>query len=416
MDHLFFEGDLDATLRATMEAALKDIDDWSQDQLVRQSETEIIDYVVNQRSVRCPVLDLDNWWMDEPEDGKARMDDPERERFYGHPIEYDVTRTTVHIPFDGEDVFFRLRPSSFSTNPPRAVIGKGEIILRYEDREFDPEAIRQRVNETIGKINTHLERSRAQADRHNAELPGAVEATLRMRKDRILANQNTARAVGIPIRRRDDAPPIPVPMQRKTIRTERPRPKTVNSPYEPEPMMDDAIFEAAVDVLRAGGVELERLPETTLALPEEGRRNLLLVALNSQFEGRAGGEMFNGSGKTDILLRVDGRNVFIAEIKIWHGTKAFTAAIDQLLGYTVWRDSKAVLILFIETKNGTAIIDKAAAAIAEHPRHRKTVAASRPDERRDFIFEGDADPARDIHLTFLPFVVRPPDTETLADD
>ena len=38
--------------------------------------------------------------------------------------------------------------------------------------------------------------------------------------------------------------------------------------------------------------------------------------LNAQFEGKAAGEVFNGQGKTDILIREGGRNAFIAECKV----------------------------------------------------------------------------------------------------
>jgi hypothetical protein len=37
------------------------------------------------------------------------------------------------------------------------------------------------------------------------------------------------------------------------------------------------------------------------------------VQLNRHFEGAATGETFNHRGKTDILIRVDGKNIFIAE-------------------------------------------------------------------------------------------------------
>jgi hypothetical protein len=43
------------------------------------------------------------------------------------------------------------------------------------------------------------------------------------------------------------------------------------------------------------------------------------------------------------------------------------AAIDRLLGYKVWRDTKTSLILFIHRKNVTEMIDKAHDVITGHP-------------------------------------------------
>jgi hypothetical protein len=43
------------------------------------------------------------------------------------------------------------------------------------------------------------------------------------------------------------------------------------------------------------------------------------VQLNGAFKGQATGETFNFQGKTDILIRFEGKNVFIAECKFWKG-------------------------------------------------------------------------------------------------
>jgi hypothetical protein len=65
--------------------------------------------------------------------------------------------------------------------------------------------------------------------------------------------------------------------------------------------------------------------------------------LNGVFEGQATGETFNFQGKTDILIRAQGKNIFIAECKFWKGEKVFLETIDQLLSYLSWRDSKAAI-------------------------------------------------------------------------
>src|SRR5215211_2947366 len=51
-------------------------------------------------------------------------------------------------------------------------------------------------------------------------------------------------------------------------------------------------------------------------------RDNLVVMLNSHYEGQATGETFNRSGKTDNLVRVEDRNVFIGECKWWPGASA----------------------------------------------------------------------------------------------
>lgn len=48
---------------------------------------------------------------------------------------------------------------------------------------------------------------------------------------------------------------------------------------------------------------------------EEAIRTVLLVALNGHYEGQASGETFNFEGQTNILIRSEGRSVFIGECK-----------------------------------------------------------------------------------------------------
>ncbi len=78
---------------------------------------------------------------------------------------------------------------------------------------------------------------------------------------------------------------------------------------------------------------IERNPKAIATLDEEANCTHFLLQLNSNYEGSAAGEIFNASGKTDIIIRVEDRNIFIAECKFWKGTKAFSEAIDQLLSY-----------------------------------------------------------------------------------
>lgn len=54
--------------------------------------------------------------------------------------------------------------------------------------------------------------------------------------------------------------------------------------------------------------------------------------------------------KIDILIRHENTNICIAECKIWRGIKSYCAAIDQLLSYLTWRDTKTALKIFVDNK------------------------------------------------------------------
>jgi hypothetical protein len=187
---------------------------------------------------------------------------------------------------------------------------------------------------------------------------------------------------------------------------ETPRRSTASGPFEPEPVLAETQYEQALSVLRNARNALERTPAMTANLDEEKIRDLLLVFLNAQFEGAAAGEVFNAAGKTDILIRADDRNVFIAECKIWKGPKTIRDALSQLLSYLAWRDTKAALLLFIRTGEPTTIITESIAEIEGHTNYKKTHDTTEDGERYDFTLHANGDMNKEIKLAFLPFALQ----------
>jgi hypothetical protein len=184
------------------------------------------------------------------------------------------------------------------------------------------------------------------------------------------------------------APPAsPFPVRRRTnpeavlniaVPPRRPQSVTVTSRppakgFAPEPQISQEDFAAIVQDIRSMGLAAERFPDTFGTMPEPVLREILLVVLNNQF-GPSGGELFSRRGKTDVAIWHETGAVFIAECKFWPGEKGFGAAIEQLLGYLVWRDTKAALVLFIREQNVSAIQEKARQALREHARFKRQVA------------------------------------------
>jgi hypothetical protein len=145
-------------------------------------------------------------------------------------------------------------------------------------------------------------------------------------------------------------------------------------------------------------------------MEEEEIRNLLLVDLNGHYEGAATGETFSASGKTDILLRADGKNVFIAECKFWEGSKALLAAIDQLLGYLTWRDTKAALIIFSKNADFSNVLAQIQETIPNHPKFKRSLKRLSESHFR-YLFGQKNDPQRELYLAATAFNV-PKDKET----
>ncbi len=122
----------------------------------------------------------------------------------------------------------------------------------------------------------------------------------------------------------------------------------------------DPVFEDKISLLSSKGYSdilnhifvlgrnLEKLKHLVEKFDEEGFREYFLPYLNSVSKNHsATGETFNKIGRSDILIQdTEGKNVFIAECKLWKGEGEILKAIDQLLGrYVNWRDEKVALII-----------------------------------------------------------------------
>ena len=166
---------------------------------------------------------------------------------------------------------------------------------------------------------------------HNSNLCELGEQLIQKRRTRALASANLLTALNIPVRQREGKQPtFRAPEIARRIEIQRPIVK--EQPFQPEPAINMTDYEDVLRALEQMIVCMERSPETFQSMGEEDLRNLLLMQLNVTYEGRATGETFNKNGKTDILIRDQGKNVFIAECKIWRGQSQYKEAIDQLQG------------------------------------------------------------------------------------
>ena len=219
-------------------------------------------------------------------------------------------------------------------------------------------------------------------------------------------------ALNLPLKRRPDAATtsaIPVVRKKRPVIV----PPTPKEAFRPEPTLPDTEYDAILDIIESLSKMIERSPTTFVNMNEEQIRDLILVSLNGHYEGGATGETFNGQGKTDILIRAEDRNVFVAECKFWSGSKALQGAIDQILGYLTWRDTKAALLIFIKNKDFTNVLTGIAKAVPQHPNCKREVRQV-SDTHVRYLFRQKNDAARDLYLAVQAFHI--PKSGSIAGD
>jgi len=171
-------------------------------------------------------------------------------------------------------------------------------------------------------------------------------------------------ALGVPVTRREQvSETFTVPVKKRPLIVT--KPAASSRAYKPEPALDAEVYRHILRVCHDCGLEIERHPSIYAGKSEETLRDHFLMVLSPHFQSVTG-ETFNKKGRTDILIRHDAANVFVAECKFWKGQRAHTKTIDQLLGYLTWRDSKAAILCFVRNRELTPVLTSLVTATRSH--------------------------------------------------
>ena len=313
---------------------------------------------------------------------------------------YEKQVLKFHVPFSGSADLIRCAPSLI-TWTIEIELSDQDFCFEIIDFNNDTENIKQQLNADLKKIMQQLQNVNSQVNAYNIRLEPEIKQTFNTRKKKILSNKDVLASLGIPIKKADNVSPtfaIPTPQIRKKIVVSKPTVKDII--FKPEPTIDEKIYYEILKSIHDVGKQFERLPSLYANKQEEPLRDHFLMMLEPNFEGSATGETFNKEGDADILLRYEGKNVFIAECKFWDGKKVFLNAISQLLGYLTWRDSKAAVIMFVPNKDFTSVLKTAKSSIVEHPNYLDCVGEN--DETWfNYIFHLNDDRNRKVYLAVM---------------
>ena len=282
--------------------------------------------------------------------------DPMRHvRDRSRPFYLPGTSVSFHVPFDGDSKLFHAQPSRFTLSRPHADVRDRELVFSYQRLDHDAEAVKAEFERELAEVREYLSWVQNEVAPFNESLSAKANQRIVRRREKLLKDQGMVSQLGYPLRRREDAPRT----YTATASRRRPRvtsPASGDKPFVPEPALDLAEYDNIISIIDGMVHVMERSPDAFKGMKEEDMRTHFLVQLNGQYEGQATGETFNCSGKTDILVRADNKNIFVAETKFWAGPKRLLEALDQLLGYAAWRDGKLSLIIFNRTKNLSAVL------------------------------------------------------------
>ncbi len=343
--------------------------------------------VVDQGSVKINVRHDHRFmiWDDEFTDREPLAD--------GHYI-------TFAIPYKGWSKLFLFQSQNFVRGELKAAIYRSEIHVRVQDAvEFTEESLSRLQQDYFSGIKRCAIGVANQVIGFNqwlrTEATTEIEERRRVSEDRhgLVAN------LGFKMRKRQGHPTnVSQPIVRKKLSAFDQMKAGVKSDS-----LDLEIYDEILSICRNMALVMELSPSAFAELEEEHLRFHFLVQLNAVYEGQATGETFNLHGKTDIIIKHGGRNLFVGECKYWNGEAAYKEAIDQLIGrYVTWRDTRSAIIVFNRNKGFTSVLKKIKEQTIKHECCLEQLEYQH-DAAYRFMFAHKDDPERTFLLTVLAF-------------
>lgn len=332
----------------------------------------------------------------------------------------DGYKVTFMIPFDGDKDLLDLRPSSYymQSFPVDRVIAPtddeyGKIIFslefeksRLQKSENSNEIVQKGFQQEIDTYFKTIETINQEVRRYNNGLPNIVKKYLETRLQKANDYLQMRERLELPLKLNSNAPntkPIVLKKVKKKKEISFPNKREPEKNYE----ISDAHYENIKSIIALACLSMEKTARTFSKLMEEELRDIILSNLNTHYQGTASGETFNKVGKTDIYIPFENKAAYIAECKVWHGSKKFAEAIDQLCSYTTWRETKTSLIIFNkENKDFGLLLDSIDQALKTSDRCNNIIRLEHNQWQGVFSKESDSKDTLTINIMIYDLYIK----------
>ncbi len=364
--HAFSEYDGFSLIENQKAQVVSDINSQPDNYILNVNKTEFIEHLVSEYTMQPIELQREQLSVSTYE---AQIPAERHPNTYwvdsGKSYARDIIK--FHLPFTGDPQLLKVRASTFSSYAPRITVEDNCICFEIINFNLEPEHIKQESEQTINSLISQNQYLTNDLNSFNRSIESIASQAFDARKQQLLKKNDLMATLGVPIRKSTNtSETFSIPAKRTKVIPTKTKPQVAEKGYIPEPTLDDSIYQQILKIIHDVGRQFERLPSTYAGKEEEHLRDHMLLILEPNFEGSATGETFNKAGKTDILLRHEGKNVFIAELKFWHGKKAYFDTISQLLSYLTWRDSKAAVVVFVKNKEFSSVLETVKKTTLEH--------------------------------------------------
>lgn len=363
------------------------------------NEDEYITYLVDKYKLEPLVI------VHESESVKApRKSKVNRRNIWGDEYEADAYEFDVSYNFTGTAELFKVQPSTYSMTYNNIYVDDHTSIVSFTVTIYkqDAEEFKKAKSEAYHRAFANISNINECISQVSNSLEALIRSTFNGIKNSYKSENDFFAAIKVKTNEETKAVFSAPTIKKKQIIQPKVKDKTALSS---EPTMDQEMYNEILTAINQFGKNMEKKPSLYIGKDEEGLRDQFVLILETKYEGySATGETFNRNGKTDIILKYagDGSNLFVAECKFWTGPAGFQKAIDQLLGYLTWRDSKVALMIFVKNVDMTNVVNSIVPEAIKHPNFKKSD-GKRGDSSFSFIFSLPQDKEKDVQIEIMAF-------------
>ncbi len=323
--------------------------------ILKVDENEYINYLIEHFRIEPLKVLMDTRQVSEPISSKERRQD-----MFGRDYISDCYSFIVTYIFEGHGGLFKVQPNPYTwsyydinVNNQNKTVSYSFKIYKQDANEFN-----QINSECYSRAFANLKNINTNVAEFNSTFEQTVRSLFINEKEHYKKENEFFAAINVKVDKSTESIFSAPTIQKKIITQPR---LEKNKEFNSVPSMSQEMYNDVLKVVYDSGKSMEKKPALYKGKDEEGLRDQFLFIMETRYSGTtATGETFNSEGKADIILKYaeDGTNLFIAECKFWHGTSEYLKAISQLFDrYLTWRDSKVAIIVFVQNRDFTNVLN-----------------------------------------------------------
>jgi hypothetical protein len=374
------------------------IESLDKDFILYVDEQQYIDSLASRYFFEPIELDISSEYIPEPRPVSINQTERMGREYIAEGYQFWVT-----YKFSGNGEVFKIHPTTWTITSRQIYLDPrtNTVSFTFQIFSLNPVEYEREKKSCFDQAFKNIGNANKDMQAWNSQLPGLIRTIFTNRKEKLLKENSFFQQIGITVNK-EAANIFSVPTVKKKVI---PIPTVIKKEYNSEPGLSNEIYDDILMTVNSIGKILEKKPAIYRDKVEEEIRDYFVSFLETRYEGAtATGETFNQEGKTDILVKFakDGSNLFVAECKVWHGASEMHNAIDQLLKYLTFRDSKTALVLFVKNLDFTSTLETIQREVPLHPHYVKSM-GKRDDSSFSYIFSLPQDKNKHFQLEVISF-------------